>query len=525
MKPANILRAFAAALAITLAASAPLAQVSTSITTHKVKKGETLYGVARQYNVPADSNIRYNPSAVNGLLEGQNLIIPGVGEAKAATEQQQNAGWRDANRPAQAQQPAVEQPAAQQPAPAAQEAPLNDGVDPTAQINPNAVAASDSAAVGDSLNRGIAPVERTITVSLIQPFMLQRVPTQKDQLTTDFYRGMLIAADSLRTLLPHVKLMVYDTRNDTKRLENYLAQEPQLREADIIIGPDNAEHLAIIANYCRENKVPLLNNFVLRDTTYLANPYVLHGNITSPDMTTTAIHELVTMCRNDSITPVLLHAEKPDKDMKSFVDAAQKALEEAGFTPRTIEYSSALTVEDLQGLPAGPGNNYIFIPNGSALEDFNRYAKAITAFKEQNLGTNIIRLFGYPEWVTFREKNQELMHSAETYIYSRFNPDSHSFNARDVLAAFQRWYRHSPVDGVPSQALWGFDTGCFVLYNLANGVSFRPGNTLPVSYNGVQNSYSFIRDDRNPEQGPANTAMYIVSYLPGGFIDARIVEK
>lgn len=523
MKPANILRAIAAALAITMAASAPVAQVSTSLTTHKVQKGETLYGIARLYHVPADSIIHYNPSASNGLLEGQNLIIPGSGTATATakTGQQQNAGWRDANRSTAINQATT--PAEPNVLPAKDAAPLTDGVDPTAVNNANI--ASDSLAVAaDTMVQN--PAERTITISLIQPFMLQRIPTQKDQLTTDFYRGMLIAADSLRSLLPHVKLMVYDTRNDTKRLENYLAQEQQLRNADIIIGPDNAEHVAIIANYCLENKVPLLNNFVLRDTTYLTNPYVLHGNITSPDMTATAIRELVSMCRADSLTPVILKAAKPDKDMKAFVEAAQTALEAAGIAPRIINYNTALTAEDLASqLPTTPSGNYIFIPNGSALEDFNRYAKAITAFKEQNLGTNIIRLFGYPEWVTFREKSQELLHGAETYIYSRFNPDSHNFSARNVLDAFHRWYRHDPVDGVPSQALWGFDTACFLLYNLANGYSFRPDNTLPVSYNGVQNSFSFTRNNQNAEEGPANATMYIVSYLPGGFIDARIVEK
>lgn len=43
---------------------------------HIVKKGETLYGLSRMYNISQEEIIRCNPSAEQGLKAGQSIVIP-----------------------------------------------------------------------------------------------------------------------------------------------------------------------------------------------------------------------------------------------------------------------------------------------------------------------------------------------------------------------------------------------------------------------------------------------------------------
>lgn len=43
---------------------------------HKVKKKQTIFSIARQYDITANELIRYNPEISNGLIEGQVLKIP-----------------------------------------------------------------------------------------------------------------------------------------------------------------------------------------------------------------------------------------------------------------------------------------------------------------------------------------------------------------------------------------------------------------------------------------------------------------
>ena len=43
---------------------------------HKVKGGETLYSLAKAYNVAIDDIVRHNESLKNGLKEGTTIYIP-----------------------------------------------------------------------------------------------------------------------------------------------------------------------------------------------------------------------------------------------------------------------------------------------------------------------------------------------------------------------------------------------------------------------------------------------------------------
>ena len=59
---------------------------------HKVERGETLYALARRYNVEVQSIFDANPSAINGINIGQEILIPtktaGVGNLEGNQVQQ-----------------------------------------------------------------------------------------------------------------------------------------------------------------------------------------------------------------------------------------------------------------------------------------------------------------------------------------------------------------------------------------------------------------------------------------------------
>ena len=53
---------------------------------HKVKKKETLYGVAKKYGITQDDIIKYNPSAKDGLKTNQILFFPVDAFAKPSAD-------------------------------------------------------------------------------------------------------------------------------------------------------------------------------------------------------------------------------------------------------------------------------------------------------------------------------------------------------------------------------------------------------------------------------------------------------
>ena len=60
---------------------------------HQVKKGQSLYGIARIYNVTVDDIVAANPNCYNNLKEGDDIIIP-VNQQGSATTATTTAGTR-----------------------------------------------------------------------------------------------------------------------------------------------------------------------------------------------------------------------------------------------------------------------------------------------------------------------------------------------------------------------------------------------------------------------------------------------
>src|SRR5690606_4010096 len=61
-------------------------QAQTSYTTHRVQKGETLFGIAKQYNISEEDISKLNPEVALGLRENSVLIIPVSLQSDAGNE-------------------------------------------------------------------------------------------------------------------------------------------------------------------------------------------------------------------------------------------------------------------------------------------------------------------------------------------------------------------------------------------------------------------------------------------------------
>lgn len=101
-------------------------------------------------------------------------------------------------------------------------------------------------------------------------------------------------------------------------------------------------------------------------------------------------------------------------------------------------------------------------------------------------------------------------------MYSRFFDDFNSFDSRTLQSNFRRWYGHSIIESIPSQAVLGYDTGCFLIKNLrANDGAFDP--VSPRSYSGLQSTFDFDKS----EQGYYNSTLYIIKYHTDGTMTSR----
>lgn len=426
-----------------------------------VKKGESLYSIARAHNITEDELEAANPG-IGILKAGQVLSIPVKGA------------------------PGASQSAA-------------------AQLE--AVADAASTIEGATVER-VDPSEvpgvkaKPASIALMLPLMLnEENPSKTAQRYTEFYKGFLLAVDSLRNSGKPLNVSTYDTRNSVVTVKEILADSAFSRHT-AIIAPDQPAQLALIAEYAKNNGVTVLNVFNVRDDSYTRNPGMLQGNLPSEKMYDKAIDALTERLRYS--TPVFLSITDSQPDKAEFIADLKKSLEAKGIASRSIEADGKINVSDLKVL--GADGNYTFIPVSSRQADLNKMMPAIIEWRDETI-VPIVRLFGYPEWTLFRGETLQNMHNLNTIIYSRFISDYESSRAKALDAKFERWYGTDIENVVPRQGLLGFDSGMFLQKYLQSGQK---------RYEGIQNSYNFVPAGEGA--GEYNDVLYFLNFRPGGDI-------
>lgn len=505
---------------------------------HHVQKGETIFGIARKYGVTTDEVIAWNPILKDGLKAGQTISItlpavPGEPLSADKTRSSVNAGAIVAETHAPKQEMrgyivkkketfysiavangitvaaleaanpgvaslkegqvlnipvAVDEHEASKPVQGEVVSGQNEPIESESH--------SDSTSVHDAKNE-------SVSVAVMLPFMLEEESPSKSALRyTEFYKGFLIAVDSLRNNGTPIHVTAYDTEGSVLNVREALTDTAFYRH-DAIIAPDNVSQFAILAEYGRNNNVKVFNTFLVRDDSYLTNPAVMQCNLPSALMYRKAIDAL--MERLAYSTPVFVSIKGTAGDKEDFVSDLKEALAARGKTYMDIEADSRLGVDDLTPLPAD--GNYTFIPSSSRQADLNRLLPGIIEWRDRTV-TPTVRLFGYPEWTTFRGETLENMHNINTTVYSRFYTDEESLRTRDIDAKFKQWYGNKMENAVPRQGLLGFDMGMFIVPYLLKGSG---------TYDGVQNGYFFS----TPKDGAGvyNEVLYFVNFRPGNVIE------
>ncbi|MCC8070374.1 MAG: LysM peptidoglycan-binding domain-containing protein [Bacteroidales bacterium] len=556
-------------------------------TTHEVKKGETLYGISRQYGVSIDQILAWNPSARDGLKTGQMLIVgtpttpttPTTATSEttaptattvttattAATPTTDNdipgityqinpprVGREEVDVPeanpqyttyvvhkgetfysiARAHDLTVEQleqanpevgvlkegmklnipikncpttPSAATPAMAATAQPA----EPAAVANERAVEPAPT----DTL----APLAPAVTkpeginIALMLPLMASNDPQPRQaQLYTEFYKGFLLAVDSLRNNGTPIHLQVYDTEGSLATVKSIL-EKPELQQVEMIVAPDNEEQLREIGSYGAAHGINVINLFVVKDESYANNPYVMQANIPHSEMYRKAIQGMSD--RFARYTPVILIRKDGDQDKSAFINQMKASLTEQGKPFELIEFEGLLTMTDLKGLDTSGA--YAFIPASGKQTELTYVLPALLEFRERATDYDPVHLMGYPEWTTFKGETLINMHKLNALVYSRFYEVPDDPAVKELEGRYKRWYGEDMSKAVPRQGLFGFDTGMFLIRSLrANRGDYT---SYTPTYKGLQNGFDFTRPAG--VAGHINEQLYFINFRPSGLID------
>ena len=354
-------------------------------------------------------------------------------------------------------------------------------------------------------------LENEVNIALVLPFQLHKsAPPKQAYLYTDFYKGFLLALDSATKVTDkHINLKVYDTQHNLNVTDSLLSL-PEMKTMNMIIAPSEPQQLSKINAFGKANGVPVLNCFTTKNEDYLDNPYVYQVNTPTSEMMHDVMRWFDEQFKGYNVI-FLSAASESDKEM---FEHMRKHINHKKYPTTTINVNGDLTYNDISN-QMNPGSKYVFIPSSGDKNLVKKYIKALKQVKSDRFDCDL-SLIAYPEYVLYLKDYQTDLQDVDSWMFTRFF-NAKGFRTRDLEAAYKTNFGGEPLQAVPNMAIYGFDTGLYLLHSL--GVDGIINDETPL-YKGIQTSFRWERGDN--WRGYTNQAIEVVHFSPDHQITVNV---
>lgn len=341
-----------------------------------------------------------------------------------------------------------------------------------------------------------APTIRTaiqnLKVGVLLPF--------SDKSMVEFYRGLLMAADSVRASGVSLDIHAWDCGTTATQIEPLL---PNVSGFDVLFGPPSATQIPPLAEVCKEQGIRLVLPF-WNGQPLLDYPLVYNAAAPSTVLFDAAAKKLLNFYPDKNY--VIVRSGNPDNRGKALTDVLVQNMAQRNVAPRILE----LEGDDFAYESAfNQFHDNIIVLDDSSIRSLNILLSHLKDFRQKHSAYRLA-LLGYPEWHEETERLLNDFFAFDTYIIS-----PHYYNVlSDRTRHFQRSYEknfRSPMAGTsPRYAALGFDLGHYFLSGISSlGDTFEQmqGSIQQEPY---QNWYQFERNTSGAGFGMSFTNSFVL---------------
>jgi LysM repeat protein len=463
---------------------------------HEVLKGESLSSIARTYGIPVRELRR----------ENRNIRFPQVGELIRIPD----------NRPAEIHVTEVQ-------------------VKDTVQVAVEKPSVPENNRTGYSEIRNLSG---TIDVAVLLPFYLREnsIRTEIDSSGSvrgrkvydvikrsdewiypgsfdflEMYQGILLAADTLRSLGLNINLHTYDIKSDTVEITR-LINSGALGKMDLIIGPVYSHNLSIVASYAKTLGIPVISPVPLINNSVLANNPTLFITNSSLEIVQTALAKKIAEYPDYNIVFIHTDTSGTDEDVKRFRGlilnelgnkdgSNEKKFRELLFYSRSMYDNDSInrlgrTLSDQSG-------NIVVIASEEAPVISETIMDIHGLSKRYNIKT-----FGYPAMKDVENLDPKYFFDLEISLYYQYWIDYTKSDVRKFNSYFRQIFLTEPS---PKSFAWqGYDITYYFISGLAmhgKECITHPGMHHPDL---LASDYDFMR--RNDEDGFENQKLFLIQF-------------
>ncbi|GEM_PF-1996679 len=329
--------------------------------------------------------------------------------------------------------------------------------------------------------------------------------------TNIFYEylfGTLIAIDELRQLGININLHIYDTRRDSTRIKNIL-DRPEFQDMDLVIGPVYSYNYPIVRKAAYRYKINFVSPLSRNEEILINNPFVFM-TIPSDSMFMKRIAQFIApSCDTSKIIILTEFSDYSEKLSNTLMrEIKRQAWELKGLDTIDIEQTYYDPTEQLDAnILSETKHNYIIIPSKNevfvdgALNQLNSI-KSIKAYK--------ISVIGLPNWTNFKNFDLKWYINLKIYYPSFFFLDKDNPAVKQFITKYMQTFNTLPS----YYSYLGYDITNYFAHALKQyGRTFQfclsPYDMEP-NPRGIYLNFNFRRLDQY--SGFENNAVFMIYY-------------
>lgn len=414
---------------------------------HQVQKGETLYSISKRYDLNTDSLLKFNTGLSETLSVGNWIVIPKYNEAYAAKLD----SLAIANRKVTYDMPSGER----------------SKYNLTLAL-PFDVQNNDSIAHTLKQGRGLGVIS---------------------EIALEFYRGALLALDSLERMGFNAKVTVIDLSDDLVTARESTRRK-EVNEAHLIIGPMHKGSLAVMSEMSQKNKAYLVSPNSFSNEVFGDNPYLFRANASRETMLKYLANFVAINHRKHNVLMVSSESPKDWPERKLFKQYYNEAL---GTFPNSFRDSVAsVTKKNFNADNASlwlkkDTLNVLVLPTNELAFISDFMTRLITL---ERSGYRI-QVYGLDQWLKFDNIEAEYKNRFKLRLVV---PNYVDYSTEYVISFLEKYRaQYGTEPGPRGYGFQGFDLTMYFCKALMNyGLDFG-SNTDDIEMQGVMGNYRFGR--------------------------------
>lgn len=396
---------------------------------YKVKKKDTIYGIARKYDLTIDELLNANPEMKAegySLKAGDYVLIPYPSTAKVT-------------RPAASAAPAGTRQGAQ------------------------------GALQG-----------RHLSVGVLLPLHNNDGDGRR---MTEYYRGLLMACDSLKAEGLSVDVHAWNVSIDSD-ITQFM---PALAAArcDVVFGPLYSKQVHGLAEFCKARDIKMVIPFSISGDDVSLYPQIFQVYQSDDRLANNIIESFLKTFHKAH--PVFVDCNDKTSKKGTFTFGLRTRLES-----NNIRYgiTNVTSSDDAFSKQFSASQQNVVILNSARSPELTQVMNKLASLKAAHPELRLT-LFGYTEWLMYLQLDEARFHQFDTYIPSTFYYNASDPRTAALSQSYQQWF-HTPMQqALPRFAITGYDQGQFFLRGLARyGKAFK-GTREQNRYRALQSPLVF----------------------------------